>query len=100
LSTENGNQPILEVEAIFIVAVLPAGGSQVILDPTQQFTASRPATPQDVYPACANVVADWSAMKYAEATIALQTQLARQAAEQAQAEAIRRQLEAEQQQRH
>lgn len=83
----------MDVETIFIVAVLPDGGSQVILDHNQQFSARRPATAKDVYPACANVVADWQAMKSAEAVIALQTQLAQQAANQMQAEAIRQKLE-------
>jgi hypothetical protein len=82
MTTDNGQRPLMEVEAIFIVAVLPDGGSQVILDPAQQFTATRQATPKDVYPACANIVADWMAMKTAEATVSFQAQLARQAADQ------------------
>jgi hypothetical protein len=83
----------MEVEAIFIVAVLTDGGSQVILDPSEQFTAMRQATAKDVYPACANVLADWQAMKNAEAVISFQTQLARQAADQAMAEKLRREME-------
>jgi hypothetical protein len=89
----NGQKPPLEVVTCFIVVVHHDGGSQVILDQEQTFNAVRGATPKDVFPALSNILADWQGMKTAEAVVAMQTQLARQAADQAAAEQIRRNLE-------
>lgn len=96
MSELNGSQPPLDAETVFVVAVMPDGGSQVILDPEMKFTARRPATPKDVYPNLANILADWQGMKTAEAVVNLQTAMARQLADQAQMEAIRQQMEKDQ----
>jgi hypothetical protein len=70
------------VQTLFIVVLELDGGSRVVLDANERFVAQRLATPKDVYPALSNVIADFTAMRQAEAVIALQTQLARQLASQ------------------
>ena len=88
----NGSTPIREAICAFLVVVKPDGSSEVIIDVNQRFSSHRPATPTDVYPALANALADWGAMKTAEAVIAFQQQIAQQAAMQQQAAAIRSNL--------
>lgn len=79
--TDNGSEAApTEVQTLFIVVLELDGGSRVVLDANERFVAQRAATPKDVYPSLANVVADFEAMKQAEAVVALQTQLARQMA--------------------
>lgn len=82
-----------EVTCLFLVIVNKDGGSQVVLDPNQKFQSHRLATAQDVYPALSNIVADWTAMKQAEALITFQAQAAQKAAMARQAEEIRRRLQ-------
>jgi hypothetical protein len=81
-----------DITCLFLVIINKDGGSQVVLDPNQQFRSARLATAQDVYPALANILADWTAMKQAEATITFQAQAARKANEARQAEEIRRRM--------
>ena len=71
-----------EVQCLFIVVLDMDGQSRVVLDPEALFTAHRLATAKDVYPALANVLADYQAIKNAEAVLSFQAQIARQAAEQ------------------
>lgn len=81
--TVNGNEPIPQpqaVEALFLVVIDLDGSSRVIIDPDARFTARRNATPKDIYPSLANVLADWQAIKTAEAVMSFQTQLASQLA--------------------
>lgn len=75
-----------EVQALFLVVLDNDGQSRVVLDPEARFTAHRLATPKDVYPALANVLADYQAIKTAEAVMSFQTQIARKLAEQQVAE--------------
>jgi hypothetical protein len=81
------------VQTLFLVIVDMEGQSKVVLEPSAQFLAQRQATPKDVYPALANVLADWQAIKTAEAVVSFQAQMARQAAGVAAADRIRQQLE-------
>jgi hypothetical protein len=81
-----------DIECCFIVVIGREGGSTVVLDPSLRFNAARIATPQDIYGALANCLADWQAMKNGEAVVALQQQMAQQIAAQAQAEALRQRL--------
>lgn len=67
-----------DVEALFIVVLDLNGQSRVVLDPEARFTAQRLATSADVYPALANALADYQAIKTAEAILSFQTQIARQ----------------------
>ena len=81
----NGSEPEQQLEAeqvlcLFIVVVDLDGSSRAILNPAQRFLAQREANPKDVYPACANVLADFQGLKSAEAIMSFQAQLARQAA--------------------
>ena len=75
----NGSEPEAEqVLCLFIVVVDHDGSSRVILNPTQRFVAQREAGPKDVYPACANVLADFQGLKTAEAIMSFQALAARQ----------------------
>lgn len=78
----NGSRSPMDAVTVFVIAILPDGGSQVIIDPDQHFTSQRPATAKDVYPALANCLADWAGMKAAEAVVNLQMSMARHMAEQ------------------
>lgn len=75
-----------EVQTLFLVTVGLDGQSRVVLDPEARFTAQRLASPQDVYPALANCLADYQAIKTAEAILSFQTQIARQVQAQAAAD--------------
>jgi hypothetical protein len=77
--TANGSEPVsTEVQTIFLVTIGLDGQSRVVLDPEARFSAQRLATPQDVYPALANCLADYQAIKTAEAILSFQTQIAHQ----------------------
>jgi hypothetical protein len=83
----NGDAPAsADIQTLFLVTVGLDGQSRVVLDPEARFTAQRLATPQDVYPALANCLADYQAIKTAEAILSFQTQIARQVQAQAAAE--------------
>lgn len=85
--TTNGSEPVAaEVQTLFLVVLDVNGQSRVILDPEARFTAQRLATANDVYPALANCLADYQAIKTAEAILSFQTQIARQLQAQAQVE--------------
>lgn len=78
---ENGSEPEAEqVLCLFIVVVDHDGSSRVVLNPTQRFVAAREAGAKDVYPACANVLADFAGLKTAEAIMSFQALAARQMA--------------------
>jgi hypothetical protein len=78
----NGSDPEPEqVLCLFIVVVDLDGSSRAILNPAQRFVAQREASPKDIYPACANVLADFQGLKTAEAILSFQHQLARQVAD-------------------
>ena len=83
---------VTEVTCLFLVIVNKDGGSQIVLDPNQKFQSHRLATAQDVYPALSNILADWTAMKQAEAVITFQAQAAQKAALARQAEEMRRRM--------
>jgi hypothetical protein len=74
-----------EVQALFLVVLDVNGQSRVVLDPEARFTAQRLATSSDVYPALANALADYQALKTAEAILSFQSQIARQMATQQEA---------------
>lgn len=75
----NGSEPqIEEVQTLFLVILDAEGQSRVVLDPEAHFTPQRLATPKDVYPSLANILADYQAIKTAEAVMSFQTVLARQ----------------------
>lgn len=77
----NGGEPDpTEITCLFLVVIDVDGSSRVVLDTNERFMSHRLATPKDVYPALANVVADWAAMKTAEAVFGFQLQMARQTA--------------------
>lgn len=82
MSTNGEVAPAMEVQSLFLVVLDLDGSSRVVLDPEARFTAQRLATPKDVYPALANTMADYQAMKTAEAVMSFQTVLARQAMQQ------------------
>jgi hypothetical protein len=88
-----GDANIPVIECCFLIVVDQDGGSQVVLDLAQRFQAKRPASAKDIYPAVANVVADFQALKTAEAVVNLSRQMAEQAALQAQMEQVRRNLQ-------
>lgn len=71
------NGGVAEVQTLFLVIVDLNGQSRVILNPEDRFTAQRLATPNDVYPALANCLADYQAIKTAEAILSFQSQIAR-----------------------
>lgn len=77
-----------EVLCCFLIVVPKEGGSQAVLDTNARFSAQREATPADIYPAVANILADFQAVKSAEAVMSFQMQMAQQAQAQAQAAAI------------
>jgi hypothetical protein len=83
-AASNGSRSPISAVCVFVVALLPDGGSQVIIDPEQHFTSQRPSTAKDVFPALANCLADWQGMKTAEAVVNLQVSMARHMAEQVQ----------------
>lgn len=85
-------RPPQSITCLFMVIINDDGGSQVVLDVDQKFAPHRLATPQDVYPSLANILADWTAMKQAEATVTFQAQLARKAAEAQAVEKMRQKL--------
>jgi hypothetical protein len=86
VSVNNGSEsPIIEVTTLFLVVVDTDGQSRVVLDQDSRFSAQRAATPKDVFPALANICADYQAIKSAP-VLSFQTVMARQLAEQAQAE--------------
>jgi hypothetical protein len=90
---DNGSEPEPEqVLCLFLIVVDLDGSSRAVLDPSQRFVAQRPANPKDVFPAVANVAADFQGLKAAEAVMSFQTQIARQMADnQAAAEAAQSQ---------
>ena len=74
----NGSPPPpQEIETLFIVVVDLDGASRAIIDPDERFVSRRAPSAKDIYPACANIVADFAAMKTAEAVVAMQYQMAR-----------------------
>ena len=74
-----------DVEALFLVVLDMNGQSRVVLDPDARFAAHRLATSADVYPALANALADYQAIKTAEAILSFQSQIASQMARQQEA---------------
>jgi hypothetical protein len=83
VSTTNGNEGEsqgVDVQALFLVVIDLNGQSRVVLDPEARFIAQRLAVSSDVYPALANALADYQAIKTAEAILSFQTQIARQMA--------------------
>jgi ubiquinone biosynthesis protein Coq4 len=83
--TENGSEPAAqEVVTLFLIVVDLDGSSRAVLNTDERFMAHRIATPKDVYPAVANVLADFQGLKTAEAIASLQLQMARQMAPQGQ----------------
>jgi len=74
---------------LFLVVVDLDGSSRAVLNTEERFVAQRPATPKDVYPAVANVLADFQGLKTAEAMVSFQMQMARSAQEASQAAAMR-----------
>jgi hypothetical protein len=75
-----------DVQAIFLVVIDLNGQSRVVLDPEARFTAQRLAQATDVYPALANCLADYQAIKTAEAILSFQAQIAHQMAQSQEAE--------------
>ena len=76
-----------EIQTLFLVVISLDGQSRVVLNPEERFTAQRLATPNDVYPSLANVLADYQAIKTAEAVLSFQSQLQTQLLRQRVAEA-------------
>jgi hypothetical protein len=72
---------------LFLVVLGLDGQSRVVLNPEERFTAQRLATANDVYPSLANVLADYQAIKTAEAVLSFQSQLQSQLLRQRAAEA-------------
>jgi hypothetical protein len=72
-----------QVQCLFIVVVDLDGSSRVILNPQESFLAQREATAKDVYPALANVLADFQSLKTAEAVLSMTMQVSQQMAAQA-----------------
>ena len=94
MSTTNGNEGDHEeinvpqptaVQTVFMVVLDLNGQSRVVLDPEDRFIAQRQATSADVFPCLANALADYQAIKTAEAIISFQTQIAAQMQRQAEA---------------
>jgi hypothetical protein len=82
LTEVNGSEPApQEVVTLFLVVVDTDGSSRVVLNANERFMAHRQAGPKDVYPALANVLADFQGLKTAEAIASLQMQMAKQMAE-------------------
>jgi len=65
------------------------GSSRAVIDPSERFMAHREANAKDIFPALSNILADFTAMKTAEAVMAFQMQVARSAQEASQAAAAR-----------
>lgn len=83
----NGSEPPpQEVITLFLVVVDLDGSSRAVLNTDERFMAQRIASPKDVYPALANVLADFQGLKTAEAMMSFQMQMARQAQEAAAAQ--------------
>jgi hypothetical protein len=81
LTDLNGSEPPpQQVLTLFLVVVDLDGSSRAVLDTEERFMAQRIAGPKDVYPALANVLADFAGLKAAEAMVSFQMQMARQAA--------------------
>jgi hypothetical protein len=90
MSSTNGNEGDHEeihrealaqdIQALFLVVIDLNGQSRVVLNPDARFTAQRHATSSDVYPSLANCLADYQAIKTAEAILSFQTQIAHQMA--------------------
>jgi len=74
------------VITLFLVVVDLDGSSRAVLNTDERFMAQRIASPKDVYPALANVLADFQGLKTAEAMMSFQMQMARQAQEAAAAQ--------------
>jgi len=86
----NGSEPPpQEVVTLFLIVVDLDGSSRAVLNTEERFMAQRIATPKDVYPAVANVMADFQGLKTAEAMVSFQMQMARSAQEASQAAAMR-----------
>jgi hypothetical protein len=89
----NGSEPPpQQVLTLFLVVVDLDGSSRAVLNTEERFMAQRIASPKDVYPACANVLADFQGLKTAEAITSFQMQMARSVQEASQA-AVARQEE-------
>jgi len=87
LTDVNGSEPPpQEVITLFLVVVDLDGSSRAVLNTDERFMAQRIASPKDVYPALANVLADFQGLKTAEAMMSFQMQMARQAQEAAAAQ--------------
>ena len=85
----DGAEPLVtEVQTLFLVVLDLDGQSRVVLDQDAHFAARRLATPKDVYPCLANILADYQAIKTAEAVVSFQTVMARQFVEAQAAEAL------------
>lgn len=82
----NGSEPPpQQVLTLFLVVVDLDGSSRAVLNPDERFMAQRIAGPKDVYPALANVLADFAGLKAAEAIASFQMQMARSAQQASQA---------------
>ena len=93
MSEDNGQHPAQEVQTLFLVVIDLDGGSRVVINPQELFHPQRAATAKDIFPALSNILADFEAMKQAEAVVALQTTLARQMAVKLEHEELRRSVE-------
>ena len=93
LTDVNGSEPPLpppqDVVTLFLIVIDVDGSSRAVLNTEERFVAQRQATPKDVYPAVANVMADFQGLKTAEAMVSFQMQMARSAQEASQAAAAR-----------
>jgi len=75
----NGSEPTpQEVVTLFLIVIDLDGSSRAILNTEERFMAQRQATPKDVYPAVANVLADFQGLKTAEAIMSMQLTMAQQ----------------------
>jgi hypothetical protein len=84
----NGSEPPpQQVLTLFMIVVDMDGSSRAVLSTEERFMAQRIAGPKDVYPALANVLADFQGLKTAEAVASFQMQMARSAQEASQAAA-------------
>src|SRR6516164_4896677 len=90
LTDLNGSEPpAQEVTTLLLIVVDLDGSSRAVLNTAERFVAQREANPKDVYPAVANVLADFQGLKTAEAMVSFQMQMARSAQEASQAAASR-----------
>ena len=79
MTNVNGSEPApQEVVCLFLVVLDADGSSRVVLNTNERFLSQRLATPKDVYPCLANVLADFQGLKTAEAIMSMQLTMAQQ----------------------